>query len=81
MSNLCQLLESLDVVVVGIATLNLKHGKHPGADKLWENYEVFAASQSPLGAVAEWKGHRALRKGTTERASRSRVTLPISISN
>jgi len=61
MTSLCNLLEVVKVRVVGIATLNYKEGKHHTGDKLWEGYEVFAGTATPMGTVATWQGSRALR--------------------
>ena len=53
MTATCNLLERYGVVVVGLATLQLREGKALGADKLWERYDVFAANREAKVAMRE----------------------------
>jgi hypothetical protein len=46
MTALCVMLENLGVMILGIATLQLKEGKSTGGDEVWRRWDVFAANRS-----------------------------------
>ena len=50
MTSTCEMLEGQGVVVIGIATLQLREGKTKGGDGVWDRWDVFAANRSPVSS-------------------------------